>query len=171
MVGVRRGTVTTRFDRNIARSLKETIVNFEKAKRGVEEFSEDAYRDGLLEIPNTKILLTNKSTHGFPINCTFTDTKSIVSRVRDTKIHHNEAKEVKFALSVKVFPYPNNIFSVWVFLMSICDKQIIFKNHFVLRSTDAKALYSYTGLRGKLFFIVNCCITSTAFLSIINIAL
>ena len=122
-VGVRRGTVTTRFDRNVARSLKETILDFEKAKRGVEEFSEDAYRDRLLEIPNTKSLLTNKSTHGFPINCTFTDTKSILSRVRDTNIHHNEAKEVKFALSVKVFPYPNNIFSVWVFLMSICDKQ------------------------------------------------
>ena len=123
-VGVRRGTVTTRFDRNVARSLKETIMDFEKAKRGVEEFNEDAYRERrLLEIPNTKSLLTNKSTHGFPINCTFTDTKSILSRVRDTNIHHNEAKEVKFALSVKVFPYPNNIFSVWVFLMSICDKQ------------------------------------------------
>ena len=90
---------------------------------GVEDFNEDVYRGKLLEIPTTKTLLTNKSTHGFPINCTFTDTKSIVSRVRDTKIHHNEAKEVKFALSVKVFPYPNNIFSVWVFLMSICDKQ------------------------------------------------
>ena len=54
-VGVRRGTVTTRFDRNIARSLKETIrVEGEKAKRGVEEFSEDAYRDRLLEIPNNR---------------------------------------------------------------------------------------------------------------------
>ena len=31
--------------------------------------------------------------------------------------------DVKFACAVKVFPYPNEIFSVWVFLLSECEKQ------------------------------------------------
>ena len=43
--GVRRGMVTTRFDRNVSRALKETIMDFEKAKRGVEDFNEDVYRE------------------------------------------------------------------------------------------------------------------------------
>ena len=90
---------------------------------GEEEFNEDVYRGKLREISNLQGLFHNKSLHGFPINCPFTDMKSILAKVRDTNIHHNEAKDVKFACAVKVFPYPNEIFSVWVFLLSECEKQ------------------------------------------------
>ena len=122
-VGARRGTVSTRLLRNVGNALKGTLEDFEKALRGEEEFNEDVYRGKLREISNLQGLFHNKSLHGFPINCPFTDMKSILAKVRDTNIHHNEAKDVKFACAVKVFPYPNEIFSVWVFLLSECEKQ------------------------------------------------
>jgi coiled-coil and C2 domain-containing protein 2A len=122
-VGARRGAVTTRLARNTGNALKTTLEEFEKALRGEMEFDENAYRSKLKTTPNLQGLFENKSLHGFPINCPFTDMKSIVEKVRDTNIHCNEAKDVKFACAVKVFPYPNEIFSVWVFLLSECAKQ------------------------------------------------
>ena len=122
----------------LEREILETVQNdlrtwrkMKLARRGTvstrlleAEFNEDVYRGKLREIANLQGLSHNKSLHGFPINCPFTDMKSILAKLQDTNIHHNEAKDVKFACAVKVFPYPNEIFSVWVFLLSECRSKI-----------------------------------------------
>ena len=86
------------------------------------KFLEQLYRE-LLESSKGLQSFHDKSLHGFPINSTFTDLKSLSAKVRATNIHLNESDDVKFALAVKVFPYPQEVYSIWIFLLSICPRQ------------------------------------------------
>lgn len=47
---------------------------------------------------------------------------SIVERIKSTGIHINTDDKVEFALAVHIQKYPNNILSVWIFLMSLTPK-------------------------------------------------
>ena len=66
--------------------------------------------------------LASKNVHGFPVNTMFTDFKSLTEKVRATNIHLTEADDVRFSLSVRVFPYPQEVYSIWVFLLSISPR-------------------------------------------------
>lgn len=57
--------------------------------------------------------------YGFPLNVPFVSTKTVISAVKATSIHHNDDPGVEFALGVEVYAYPNNVLSVWVFLATI----------------------------------------------------
>jgi hypothetical protein len=59
---------------------------------------------------------------GCPLNFTFTDLEVIVSGVRSIGLHKIEDETVQFAISVAVIPYPNEIFSVWVYLVALIPK-------------------------------------------------
>jgi hypothetical protein len=83
--------------------------------------------------------------HGFPVNLTFTDLDSLVQTVKKTvrvvvslnhptclriellstqNIHDIENPQTKFGLSALVYPYPNEVFSVWIFLVSLVPKHL-----------------------------------------------
>ncbi|XP_013361671.1 PREDICTED: protein CC2D2B isoform X4 [Chinchilla lanigera] len=56
---------------------------------------------------------------GFPIRMPYTDVQSVIDAVYQTGIHSSEFPETEFALAVYIHPYPNNILSVWVYLVSL----------------------------------------------------
>ena len=59
---------------------------------------------------------------GCPLNFTFTDMEVIISGVRSIGLHKIEDETVQFAVSVAVIPYPNEIFSVWVYLVALIPR-------------------------------------------------
>jgi hypothetical protein len=57
--------------------------------------------------------------HGFPLHTTFTDLEAVVSLVRSAGLHAIEEEAVQYVLAVAVVPYPNAIFSVWVYYVAL----------------------------------------------------
>ena len=56
---------------------------------------------------------------GFPINCSYLDTDTIVTQVLDTGIHRNVLQNTNFGLEVLATPYVKGVFSVWVYFISL----------------------------------------------------
>jgi hypothetical protein len=54
---------------------------------------------------------------GAPINLTYTSLENVLRRVKATRLHATEDETAQFALAVLVVPYPNDIFSVWVYAL------------------------------------------------------
>ena len=77
------------------------------------------HRDLWNEKPRLKNLALTKKLHGVPINMPFTDLKDIVETLRATHVHEDEDEGVRFALAVRVFAYPNRVYSVWVYALSL----------------------------------------------------
>lgn len=53
----------------------------------------------------------------------YTDVQSIIDAVYQTGIHSSEFPQTEFALAVYIHPYPNNVLSVWVYLVSLARHQ------------------------------------------------
>ena len=66
-----------------------------------------------------KSLSLTRILHGVPLNLPFTDIRDISESVKATHVHENEDDKVRFALGVRVFPYPNGVYSVWVYVLSL----------------------------------------------------
>ncbi|XP_047557975.1 protein CC2D2B isoform X3 [Lutra lutra] len=60
---------------------------------------------------------------GFPIRMPYTDVQSVTDAVYQTGIHSSEFPQTEFALAVYIHPYPNNVLSVWVYLVSLARHQ------------------------------------------------
>uniref|UniRef100_A0A8C0IZK3 Coiled-coil and C2 domain containing 2B n=1 Tax=Chelonoidis abingdonii TaxID=106734 RepID=A0A8C0IZK3_CHEAB len=60
---------------------------------------------------------------GYPIQMPYTDLPSISEAVYQTGIHSSEIPNTEFALAVYIHPYPNNILSVWIYLVSLVRHQ------------------------------------------------
>ncbi|XP_058815974.1 coiled-coil and C2 domain-containing protein 2A-like [Topomyia yanbarensis] len=67
-------------------------------------------------------LFSSYKINGFPINLPYTNLSSIVAQIKSTGIHLNSENKVEFALGVYIKDYPNNIYSVWIFLISLSIK-------------------------------------------------
>jgi len=57
--------------------------------------------------------------HGSPLNVSFTDLDSLVDAVRRAGVHRVEDEAVQFAAAAIVVPYPNDVLSVWVYVVSL----------------------------------------------------
>lgn len=57
--------------------------------------------------------------YGFPINVTFISLDQLWEEVKNTGIHNILSDNVQFILSVGIYPYPNNINSVWIYLSAL----------------------------------------------------
>lgn len=60
---------------------------------------------------------------GFPLQLSFTDIDAVLGAVKATGIHRVEDEAVQYALAVAVVPYPNDIFSVWVYAVALMPAQ------------------------------------------------
>ncbi|KAM7352847.1 coiled-coil and C2 domain containing 2A isoform 2-T2 [Cochliomyia hominivorax] len=63
------------------------------------------------EFPNYKIF-------GFTLNFSYTNLNHISERIKTTGLHLNTNKNVEYCLAVHIHPYPNNILSIWLFLIT-----------------------------------------------------
>lgn len=52
----------------------------------------------------------------------YTNLISIVERVKSIGIHTVSDDNAEFSLAVRIFDYPRNIYSVWIFLVSLVPK-------------------------------------------------
>jgi coiled-coil and C2 domain-containing protein 2A len=59
---------------------------------------------------------------GFPIHFGFSDIKPIEESVFNTDVHSVQEPGVEFSLAVRVFPYPQRLYSVWVHVASLLRK-------------------------------------------------
>ncbi|XP_069467483.1 protein CC2D2B [Ambystoma mexicanum] len=66
-----------------------------------------------------KCLQKDYKIAGFPIRLPYTDISSITQAVYNTGVHATEIPNTEFAVSVYIYPYPNNILSVWVYIASL----------------------------------------------------
>lgn len=66
-----------------------------------------------------KDVIRSKLPYGFPINVTFISLDQLWEEVKSTGIHHMKNDNVEFVLSVGIYPYPNNINSVWIYLAAL----------------------------------------------------
>lgn len=78
---------------------------------GVEQ---KTYTQKLLESTQTKYKIS-----GYPINMPYVSISKIIERVKATEIYLNSDQKVEFALAVHIQSYPMNIFSVWIFILSL----------------------------------------------------
>ena len=60
-----------------------------------------------------------KKPYGFPINLTFVSLDQLWEEVKSTGIHNTYSDSVEFIMSVGIYPYPNNINSVWIYLAAL----------------------------------------------------
>ena len=56
---------------------------------------------------------------GFPLHMPFTEVDAVVEAVYNTHIHDVADRRVEFALAVYVHPYPNDIYSLWVYVVAL----------------------------------------------------
>ena len=54
--------------------------------------------------------------YGFPLNMPFMSKEQVWEEVRNTEIHNILIEDVEYVLSVAIFPYPNYVLSVWVYV-------------------------------------------------------
>ncbi|XP_051473843.1 coiled-coil and C2 domain-containing protein 2A isoform X2 [Apus apus] len=56
---------------------------------------------------------------GFPIHRPFTEVRPLIEAVHSTGVHTIDISNVEFALAVYVHAYPQNVFSVWIYVASL----------------------------------------------------
>ena len=52
----------------------------------------------------------------------FTDIKTLIERVYSTGVHNTEEADIEFALAVHVYPYPNSVLAVWIYIGRLTRK-------------------------------------------------
>ncbi|KFO34685.1 Protein CC2D2B [Fukomys damarensis] len=83
------------------------------------DFSKESFWKQLLPKNFQGTKLQSIQITGFPVQVPYTDVQSVIDAVYQTGIHSSEFPETEFALAVYIHPYPNNILSVWVYLVSL----------------------------------------------------
>jgi hypothetical protein len=104
------------FDHEMKEDLNIWIENLEVRKRdGKGTISASG------EYPDIRIesLWKGKCVYGVAMQYPMTNIDEIINEVEKIGIHQSKHPHVCFALSVRIFPYPGNLFSVWVFVCSI----------------------------------------------------
>lgn len=104
----------TIWNRYISESLKKILIELEKD--ACFEYNSERFLETLNH------LNTTAKVHGFPINMKYNSLSDIVRQVKSTGIHLNSDNRVEFSLGVYIATYPNNVYSVWIFLLSLVPK-------------------------------------------------
>ncbi|XP_058124121.1 coiled-coil and C2 domain-containing protein 2A [Anopheles ziemanni] len=106
-----RKTVWNRF---MSDHLRSTLMSLERdacAEVNTERYAEEFAQ-----------MFVSYKVNGFPINLPYSNLSTLVSQVKGTGIHLNSEAGVEFALGVFVKDYPCNVYSIWVFLMSLVPR-------------------------------------------------
>lgn len=67
-------------------------------------------------------ILTSYKLSGFPINMSFTEVPPVSEAVYSTGVHTIEDPDVEFALAVHIHPYPQGVFSLWIYVGTLRRK-------------------------------------------------
>ncbi|XP_072333717.1 protein CC2D2B-like [Scyliorhinus torazame] len=64
-------------------------------------------------------LLKDFKVSGFPLQMRYSKLEAIFDKVYSTGVHNIEIPNVEFAVAVYIYPYPNNVLSVWIYVASL----------------------------------------------------
>uniref|UniRef100_A0AAG5DD09 C2 domain-containing protein n=1 Tax=Anopheles atroparvus TaxID=41427 RepID=A0AAG5DD09_ANOAO len=106
-----RKTVWNRF---MSDHLRSTLMSLERD--ACTEVYTERYADEFAQ------MFVSYKVNGFPINLPYSNLSTIVSQVKGTGIHLNSEAGVEYALGVYIKPYPSNVYSIWIFLMSLVPR-------------------------------------------------
>ena len=104
----------TKFNRFCSLALRQILTNIEKS-RGI-KLQNQKEPDELSQFTSQYRI------SGFPINLPYTNLTSILEAVFASQVHAIPSPDVEFALAVQIYPYPNTILSVWVYVASLIRK-------------------------------------------------
>ncbi|XP_078247403.1 protein CC2D2B isoform X6 [Pogona vitticeps] len=104
----------TRWHRQCTSVLRQILPKLELRNGHVSKEKEENYLETFQE---------HYWVTGFPIQMPYLDVQSITEAVYQTGIHSSEVPNTEFALAVYIHPYPNNILSVWIYLVSLIRHQ------------------------------------------------
>ncbi|XP_043407032.1 protein CC2D2B isoform X2 [Chelonia mydas] len=104
----------TRWHRQCIALLRQILPKLELRNRSFVTDKEENELESLLE---------HYWVTGYPIQMPYTDLSSISEAMYQTGIHSSEIPNTEFALAVYIHPYPNNILSVWIYLVSLVRHQ------------------------------------------------
>ncbi len=99
-----------RMNRNCSKILKGLLARCESDGLGRSHFTEEENEKELVK------LRISYNIHGFPLNMAYTDVQHIVDAVFQASIHKTDDPKAEFAVASCVTPYPNRVFSVWVYV-------------------------------------------------------
>ena len=116
----------TKWNYGVSQILRDYLRELEYVKQGrSEESSENKDMQKLRQIYS--------KMHGFPLNFSDAGDDDIVSNlqsnpvlktVKNTRIHESEDPGAVFALAVTIYPYPNSIGSVWVYIAQLEESDV-----------------------------------------------
>lgn len=108
---------TTRFNKIVSRKLKALLREMEESKLEG-KYSANIHSKHLGALKETQ---ATSQLIGFPLNTTFTEVDAILRAVKNTDIHNMIERDVQYALAVLVLPYPNKVFSIWIYPAAIIN--------------------------------------------------
>ena len=110
-----RGHRTTDWNRAVGAKLKPLLRRFEEHESGVRPLTAAEHDAALLQVSKSSRLV------GFPINLTYTDVQPILDKVMHTNLWQADGPKIQFAIATYVHAYPNDVCSVWVYIVAVED--------------------------------------------------
>jgi coiled-coil and C2 domain-containing protein 2A len=106
----------TRFNPLVTNALRKVLLEMERNRDS-----------SMVELQNEpEILIDIQKSYkisGFPINLPYTNMQAILEAVYATQVHAIPSNEVEYALAVNIYPYPNTILSVWVYVAVVTKRE------------------------------------------------
>ncbi|KAK4876668.1 hypothetical protein RN001_009174 [Aquatica leii] len=104
----------TTWNYNVSKVLKSQIQKFENKNMSMKKNS-----DVTLDVYDVT------STHfanGYLLNLPYTNISTIIAAIMSTGAHLYQGLNTEFSLAVQIYPYPNHVLSVWIFLAVLSAK-------------------------------------------------
>ena len=108
-----RNRFVTKWNRHCTKALQAVLPLFETHPQGASLLE---YHQALNEVQSSYNL------YGFPMNFRYSDADSLLEAIERTGIHFNESKNAEFGLAIHIHTYPNDILSLWVYIVCITPK-------------------------------------------------
>ncbi|KAL9987685.1 hypothetical protein ACROYT_G002032 [Oculina patagonica] len=103
----------TRWNRYCTQAFRSLLANMEQSVGQTASVNHAAELDQIL---------ASYKLSGFPINMSFTEMPPVSEAVFSTGVHTIEDPDVEFALAVHIHPYPQGVFSLWIYVGTLRRK-------------------------------------------------
>lgn len=103
----------TRWNRYCTQAFRSLLANMEQSVSQATSVNHAAELDQIL---------ASYKLSGFPINMSFTEVPPVSEAVFSTGVHTIEDPDVEFALAVHIHPYPQGVFSLWIYVGTLRRK-------------------------------------------------
>jgi len=108
-----RNRFVTKWNRHCTKALQAILPLFETYPQGASLVEQ---HQALNEVQSSYNLF------GFPMNFRYSDADRLLEAIERTGIHLNESKNAEFGLAIHIHTYPNDILSLWVYIVCMTPK-------------------------------------------------